>query len=378
MKRQRANPGVVVLGSDFKALGVVRSLARRGVPCALVDSLPRCAWFSRYVTRRVKWKDALEGEAFVQFLLADPGMRDFAGWALLPAQDDAVEVVSQHFEELSARYRLLTLPWEVMRWAGDKRLTHQLAADAGVPCPRTVYPTSEHELVGVGMSFPVIVKPAISIRFQHATRLKALRADSPEELLVQYRRACQVLSPDEIMVQELIPGGGRQQVSVAVYADAGQTLLAMTARRSRQYPVDFGLGSSYVEAVAIPEIEDLAKRVVAQAGFSGMLEVEFKRDDRDGFYKLLDINVRPWGWHTLSQACGLDFPAIHYMHALGEPVPQLTPRYGAHWVRVLTDIPAAFTEMRRGTLRADAYARSLMGRAVWSVFAWSDPAPAFG
>jgi D-aspartate ligase len=35
-----AAPGAVVLGSDFKALGVVRSLGRRGVPIVVVDNLP--------------------------------------------------------------------------------------------------------------------------------------------------------------------------------------------------------------------------------------------------------------------------------------------------------------------------------------------------
>ena len=34
-------PGALLLGSDFKALGVARSLARRGIPIALVDDLPR-------------------------------------------------------------------------------------------------------------------------------------------------------------------------------------------------------------------------------------------------------------------------------------------------------------------------------------------------
>src|SRR5947209_1045321 len=50
--RRKSGPGVIVLGSDFKALGVVRSLGRRGIPSVIIDTLPRSAWFSRYVTKR--------------------------------------------------------------------------------------------------------------------------------------------------------------------------------------------------------------------------------------------------------------------------------------------------------------------------------------
>ena len=49
-----------------------------------------------------------------------------------------------------------------------------------------------------------------------------------------------------------------------------------------------------------------------------MVEVEFKYDSRDGQYKLLDVNLRPWGWHTLGTACGLDFSYIHYKDILGD------------------------------------------------------------
>ena len=109
-----------------------------------------------------------------------------------------------------------------------------------------------------------------------------------------------------------------------------------------------------------------------------MVEVEFKHDRRDDEYKLLDINIRPWGWHTLCIACGLDFPYIQYRDALGEPVSRLTPRYGYHWVRMLTDIPAGIQEIRAGITRPVAYLRSLVGKTAFSVFDWRDPVPVVG
>jgi len=40
--------------------------------------------------------------------------------------------------------------------------------------------------------------------------------------------------------------------------------------------------------------------------------VEFKRDPRDGKFKLMEINPRLWQWHGLAAACGIDLPRIAY------------------------------------------------------------------
>lgn len=236
----------------------------------------------------------------------------------------------------------------------------------------------ESDLDALDARFPVIIKPAISIHMQHAARLKALPAANLDELRQQYHVATNLVSPDEIMVQEVIPGGGASQVSVATFCADGEILQAMTARRLRQYPIDYGLGSSFVEAVELPELLALAERLLRHMNASGMVEVEFKQDPRDGVYKLLDINIRPWGWHTLCIACGLDLPYIQYLHMTGQPTPRLAPRYGTRWIRAATDGLAGVQEIRAGITTPWNYARSLVGRNTFSVLNWRDPLPVFG
>jgi D-aspartate ligase len=378
MSPRQHNPGAVVLGSDFKALGIVRSLGRKGIPSVVIDNVPRSAWFSRYVEKRLFWRGPMDGEEFLSFLITQGKMHRLEQWVLIPAQDDAFELVARNTAQLSNLYRLVTQEWGVVQWAHDKRLTHRLAEKVGVPYPKTWYPIGEEQLGEMEMRFPVIIKPAISIHMQNAVRLKALPAESREELLAQYRLAAGIIEPGEIMVQEIIPGGGQDQYSVASFCKDGRMLMSMSARRTRQYPIDYGLGSSFVEALEVPPLFELTERLLRCLGASGMVEVEFKYDRRDNEYKLLDINLRPWGWHTLCIACGLDFPYIHYRDVLGEPLPSFTPRYDRHWVRMLTDIPAGIQEIRSGITTPLSYIRSLAGRTVFSVFDWRDPVPAVG
>lgn len=378
MPRQDRTPGVVVLGSDFKALGVLRSLGQRGIPGVVIDNTPRSAWFSRYVTRRFAWKGEMEGDAFVDFLLRIAQTQQLENWLLFPAQDDTVELVAYNTVRLAQAYRLVTQDAQVLQWALDKRMTYRMAEAVGVPCPKTWYPRDEDDLRSMELPFPVIIKPARSIQFQHATRLKALTVGSSEELYAQYHRLADMLPADPLMVQEIIPGYGHAQYSVATYCKDGEVLCSMTARRTRQYPIDYGLGSSFVEAIAMPGLIAYAERLLDYMKVTGMVEVEFKHDERSGEYKLLDINVRPWGWHTLCMACGLDFPYMQYCDTLGQRPASVAPHYGYHWVRMLTDIPASIQEWRAGITPFRAYLRSFKGKTVFSVLDWRDPLPTAG
>src|SRR5215469_12974141 len=117
MRQHRQIPGVVVLGSDFKALGVLRSLGRQGIPGIVVDSQPRSAWFSRYVTRRFSWEGSMEEPEFANFLLQIGREHNLQDWMLVAAQDDAVGTVSLHYDSLATIYYPTTPSWDIVRWA---------------------------------------------------------------------------------------------------------------------------------------------------------------------------------------------------------------------------------------------------------------------
>lgn len=342
----------------------------------MIDDLPRSAWYSRYASMRLRWRGPMSGPAFLEFLVNLASQRRLEGWVLLPMQDEVVELVSRHTDRLAAHYRLVTPPWEVLRWAHDKRLAYHVAQEMGIPYPKTWYPAGEEDLRALPVTFPAIVKPTISIRLQHAIGRKALPARDPSDLLAQYRRAAAIMGQQGILIQEVIPGRGNSQYSVAAFCKDGEIVAAMTARRTRQYPVDYGLSSSFVEAIEVPGLLETARALLRRLRLSGLVEVEFKHDARDGLQKLLDINVRPWGWHTLCIACGLDFSYIQYRDALGLPPQAATPSYGHRWRRMITDFPAGLHEIRRGDTTPAAFVRSLRGAAVASVFDLRDPLPA--
>lgn len=385
----QAQPGALIVGGHFLSLGAARNLAQAGVPVAVVDSGPCVSQFSRQVRRCYKsladgspcpplaeWTASQAG--LVDFLLRLAGEADLAGWVLFASTDEAVKALALGRDRLLARYHSTTPDWETVQHFYDKRLTHRLALTQNVPAPATVNPADRAELAGLALEFPLVLKPAISTRFSAATKKKALRADDRRALLALYDQMAAIIDPAEILVQELIPGRAANLYSYFGLFQAGRPLAGFSAHRPRQHPMEFGRASTLVVTVRLPELEELATRLLSGVAYSGLAEVEFMFDPRRQRFELLEVNPRLWGWHTIAAQAGVNLPYLAYAQALGLPLPADPARFreGVTWVRLVTDIPTALGELRRGNLGVGQYVRSLAGSKD-AVFSWHDPLPFF-
>jgi predicted ATP-grasp superfamily ATP-dependent carboligase len=368
--------GAVVTGASYRALAVVRSLGRRGVPVRVVRSDEHAvAAASRYAGPRLQWPEAAGDDARVDYLVRLAERERLQDWVLIPTHDEEAALVARHHETLARCYRLTTPPWETLRAAYDKRRTHAVAAELGIPQPWTIFPAGEEDLGRAAERFPVVIKPAYK---EHANRLtvdKAWRADDAATLRRRYLEACELVDPSILMVQELVPGDGAAQLSFGALCADGDVLASLTARRVRQFPMDFGRASSHVETIADPGLEQDVRRLLATLRFSGLVEAEFKRDPRTGQHCLLDLNPRAWGWQSLCGRAGVDFPYLLWRLASGAAVPPVRAVPGVRWVRMTTDVLAVAGELRAGRLSARAYLRSLRRPLEFAVFARDDPLP---
>jgi D-aspartate ligase len=370
--------GAVVTGSDYRGLGVVRSLGRHDVPVWVVrDGDHGLAAHSRYARRTLR-PPAGNGEARLKFFLDLSAKYGLQRWVLFPTDDEAVTFISRYHREFSQAFQVVTPAWETLQWAVNKILMHRLAANLGVAQPWTICPSNLEELASVTCPFPVILKPAVKDVSNTLTTAKAWRVEDREALLRAYRQAVAVMPPDLVMVQEVIPGGGEDQFSYTALCRDGQPLIHLTARRRRQYPMDFGRLSTYVETIDEPGLIEPSLRLLQALKLEGLVEIEYKRDKRDGSFKLLDINPRVWGWHTLCARAGVDYPYLLWLLLNGKPLPEVAARAGVRWVRISSDFPNAIREMIHGRLLPQAYARSLFGGPLEeAVFASDDFWPSF-
>jgi D-aspartate ligase len=371
-----SDTGAVVAGGDYQGLGIVRSLGRRGVPVYVVDDEPSIARFSRYKTRALRIPDLRDDSRIAESFLRMGRRYGLDGWVLYPTRDEIVAAFSHHRAELASVFRVATPAWSTVRIAWDKRLTYELAGSLGIPTPQTWYAQNVADLATRDVSLPLALKPAIKEHFIYATKVKAVRADTREQLEASFRQICTVIPPDEVMLQDLIPGGGERQFSYCSFFKEGRPIAKMVVRRTRQRPPDFGRSSTYVETVDIPELEQPSERFLTAIDYYGLSELEYKYDERDGSYKLLDVNLRTWGYHSLGRPAGVDFPFLLFCDQLEREVEPSRARTGVRWIRLTTDLPTALQEIWRGRLGWRPFLDSIRTFETEAVFERDDLLPA--
>lgn len=375
--RAASRPGTiggVVIGGDYQGLGIVRSLGRRGIPTVVVDDELSVSSFSRYRSGVVRVPRLRTDEELLAALDESRRRYGLDGWILYPTRDETVASISRNRERLLESFRVPTPPWETVEVAWDKRRTYALANELGIPTPRTWYPTDAAELPELEPHLPLVMKPAIKEHFFYATKAKAWRADTVDELHAVFARASELLPAGEVMLQELVPGNGEQQFAFCALFRDGAALAEMVVSRRRQHPPDFGRASTFVVTVDEPALRSASLRFLSASSYYGLVELEYKLDPRDGHYRLLDVNARTWGYHTLGVPAGVDFPYLLYLDQTGEQFEPCIGRPGVSWVRLITDLPTAAGQLMRRRPEA-AYIRSFLTKPVESVFCRDDPIP---
>jgi D-aspartate ligase len=297
------------------------------------------------------------------------------GWVLFPTRDEIVAAVARHKAQLADWYRVPTPDWRSIQWAWNKRNTYCLAERLGIPVPRTWCPQTVDELDRIEADFPLGVKPAVKERFFYATKAKAWRANDRRELRILFERASRHVRRGEVLVQEIIPGDGNQQFSSCVFFKNGMAIGSMEAKRRRQHPPEFGRAATFVETVECPELMESTVRFLRAMNYYGLAEIEYKLDPRDGQYKLIDVNARTWGFHSLGVSAGVDFSYLLFADQISEPVVACRGRPGVGWLRMVTDIPTSLAEIIAGRLNVMSYLKSLKSVSAESVFSSEDIMP---
>ena len=368
-------PGVVLLGGAHNALALARSFGRKGVPVMLVSNDHPLPTYSRYIDRNFDWPGAAAPGA-AAWLTAFAEQHDLQRWLLLPCADNEVKLVAENHDLLLAHFQIIGKPWQDLQHLCNKQLLVHAAGTAGISIPQSYPVESAADAARIDVTFPVILKPAMRMSRNALTSAKAWRADTRDELVALYRKAAALQGQDGVVVQDYIPGGGEAQFSYAALWSNNAPLAEMAARRTRQYPVEFGYTSTFVEIVDNDEIKAISRKLLSLNDFEGLVEVEYKHDARTGSYKILDVNPRAWSWLSLCDAGGLDFAALIGGILSGSPEVASQAALGHAWVHVSRDAVASLHLMLLNRLSLGAWLASYRQKLTFAVFAWDDPKPA--
>ncbi len=381
-KLQGREPAAFILGDGrCHALGFARSLGRKGIPTLILDTVKGIGVRSRYCLGLRG--DTVGDESKLLAFLERIGNRLPTKGVLIPTADPYVLLISRNRSLLSKYYDFVLAEGSAVERLANKQSQYQYAASIGVPIPKTYALESSHDIKEVAdtVNYPCIIKPVYSdpwARYRQSAGVKVWKklahVESPLELVQAYRQMAK--SGVGLVVQERIGGDDDQIYALDTYFSRDSEPLAIFVRRKlRQWPVNYG-GACHSMSTYQREVLELGLKLLKSINYRGLANIEFKKDPRDGQFKLMEINVRGSAQVGLAVDSGVDIPNIVYKDALHEALdPVDSYKEGLKWIDLGTDFGSFLHYYWTKQLGFWSWLRSVKETDSYAYFAWDDPWP---
>jgi len=353
--------GILVCGEYINALGIARSASKYRIPVLVLDDhpYPICR-YSRYC-RPLRVNAFDEGD-ILNTIFSLP--EDFV---LIPTDDKWVLFLSKYKSALEPQYTVISPDKAAVEVCCNKKESYAIADSVRVPLPQ-IYPID-----GV-TSFPVVVKPSLSyingVKTPHGTRV-----ENRHDLIKAFERLSSLIGAENVIIQEVVAGGAKNNYSLASYFKDGQLMGSFCSRKLKQYPSEFGTGC-IVEPVIDEEIHgelrDYTSRFLHAIKYEGVSEIEFMYDNNTHQFKFIEINPRFWMQHYLANLLGVNFmESVLFDRPAGTQ-----QKKDIIWIDELGLIRVLGDEVMRGCINIREYFNILMRRKTFGVLSFHDPVPA--
>jgi D-aspartate ligase len=303
----------VALGGGLGGLGVVRSLARGGVPIFVLDKGHRCpaAWsrFARFVRLT-----GVGGSDLVKELIS-LSIRIGERPVLILTTDSDVNTVSTFRNELEPFFRFSLPAPEMVQTLYDKAQFQLLAERKGLPVPRGVVLAnpSEFPLMRT-LTLPLVIKPADKAPLvANQENDRPIRVENWDEATVFATKMMD--RAGRLAVQEWIDGDDSDIFfSLFVCSSEGEFLASFSGQKLVCTPPAVGITAV---CTAAPEMDEEITRLTRQftecVGYKGIGGLEFKRDRRSRKLLIIEPTVGRTDWQEeIATLCGINIPLVAY------------------------------------------------------------------
>jgi D-aspartate ligase len=367
-------PPAILLGGGLIALAVARSLA---VADVAVHALGHRDDPLRHSRHRSSFTDVGAGDGMSHRMLEWLEAGTVRG-VLLPCSDEGVELVGRNRQRLQELgYIPVEANDEAMLDMLDKVRTYERAVRAGIEAPWVGSVSTPDEALAAARrgGFPVALKPRHSHQFAHRFGAAKKAFVVADEAALEQALALTLDLGLEMMVAEIVPGPDDFRSCYSYIDEKGEPLWAITKRKLRQLPPGFGPGTYHITDWN-PAVAELGLRFFRGVGVRGLVNVEFKVDERDDQLKLIECNHRFTAATEQLRRCGADLPLFAYnrLAGLAPPDPTRYRRGVGLWYPV-RDARAFLAYRRRGDLTLRTWLRTLAHPQTFPLASIDDPLP---
>lgn len=368
----RSVPALIVKIGDYPlhhgGVGAIRSLGRLGVPMyAITEDRYTPAAASRYLRRGFVWPTTgCERASRLVEGLERIGRRIGRPTVLLPTDEEAAVLIAEYGPRLGEHFLFPPVEGELPRRLASKQGLYELCVEHGIPTPSAVCPESYEDIerFAAHATFPVVAKNREAfLRRSRPAVFGTTRISGPRQLLGMARDWG---ARPSVILQEYLPRREAEDWIVHAYFGADHSARAMfTGVKVRSWPPHAGMTAcAYV--VDNPELADITAQFVKRIGFTGILDLDWRFDRRDGRYKLLDFNPRMGAQFRLFEnEVGVDVVRAQHLDLTGRAVPGGEQLAGRRFVVENIDLPALLAYRRSGYTTPHAPERASGTELAW-------------
>ncbi len=343
-------PPAIVLGLSPTGLHVVRALGRAGVEVYGVAEGNQAGQVSRYLADVIHETEDARLLAAMLDLADRLERRGLPRAVIIPSSDQHVEFITRHADALAAKFNFQPsytdgLASKIMA----KDSFYRMCEANGIRYPQLAEARIE-ELASLAgkIAFPWMIKPAEIHRVKDAMAGgKGWIVRDTAELNSAIPKI--PVNVGTLLVQEIVPGPESNITLCCAYVDGhGAVRQMFSARKLRQYPPGFG-SASLVQSHAEPDSVALTEKLLTAIGYRGIAASEFKRHPETGELQIIEINVRPSLWFSISETSGRHVVLDAYRDLAGlPPLPDQPQRKGIRWRYSLKDLYSKLFYMWEG------------------------------
>ena len=356
------------------ALAVARTLGRFGVPVYAVveDALTPLAT-SRYLTKAFVWNSCpADSDSFVK-AMSLIGEIIARRAIIIPMDDLSAVFVAENANRLTRWFIVPPVAPQLPYRLANKACLDALCAENGIPTARSVTPNSIDDVRAFieSTEFPVVVKAAEQWIPVH--NMWSAKVVHTREELLNLLETYDFREGQRLIIQEHIPGD--DWICHGYYNSEKNLSVTFTGRKLCGYPPDAGstaLGLSMENETLRSESERLLKSVA----YSGIIDMDWRKDERNGQYKLLDCNPRVGqNFRMFENSAGTDVVQAQYLDLSGQCIDNAAMIEGRLFTVESFYVLALLRGVRPGAARGDARKMPTSREFAW----WSmdDPVPFF-
>ena len=366
----KMNRGVIHHG----ALAVARTLGRAGVPVyAVVDDAFAPLALTRYLKKAFVWRSCPnDSVAFVR-AMSEIGKLIARPTIIIPMDDLAAVFVAENAARLAPWFIAPLVRPDLPHRLANKACLDTLCAEIGIASARTVFPHSLEDVREFAQktTFPVLVKGAeqwLPLKDTSSTRV-ILTADE----LCSFCENHNYDGSQPLIIQEYIPG--EDWIAHGYYNAEKNISVTFTGRKLRSYPNDAG-STALGLSVENEELRRVSEKLLHAVGYSGIIDMDWRKDERDGQYKILDCNPRVGqNFRMFENAAGVDVVRAQHLDLSGRRIEDAARIEGRLFSVESFYVLALLRRVPRGASKQDAakYLPAKSRERAW----WSsdDPMP---